>query len=143
VTDGVASTDLGPVPLCDGAPAGEALLVLRADALRLLPPTEEALPHEITLRGVVTGRRFAGDHLRVQVRPTEGPTLTVPVWRGPDITVGDAVAIALDPCAVHRLPDTSVLSGREPVGYGERLDREVADDGEDRHGPRGSGGVDP
>jgi hypothetical protein len=51
----------------------------------------------------VTGRRFAGDHTVLTVRPGAGPTLTVPVWRAVPPEVGAAVTVALDPTRLHPL----------------------------------------
>jgi thiamine transport system ATP-binding protein len=120
VQGGVASTALGRIPTPDLAEGPVELAVL-PDALRLVAPvtggpggpggqrgsaaTETGDPGgtELVVAGTVTGRRFAGDHTVLTVRPGAGPTLTVPVWRAVPPEVGAAVTVALDPTRLHPL----------------------------------------
>lgn len=102
VAEGLAHTPWGPVPL-PGAPDRSVQLVLLADALRLVDELRPLHVDEVEITGTVVSRRFAGDHLRITVRPREGPPLTVPVWRGEAPEPGRAVRLALDPSAVHLL----------------------------------------
>jgi thiamine transport system ATP-binding protein len=101
----VASTVLGPFPV-PGAPDGRARLLLLPDAVRLVglgdpagarDPARNALP---PLQARVVGRRFAGDHVSLQVR-AGGVPLTVPVWHGTGPGVDDEVQVAVDPTAVR------------------------------------------
>jgi thiamine transport system ATP-binding protein len=120
VQGGVASTALGRIPTPDLADGPVELAVL-PDALRLVA-TETGVPgrpggqrgsaatetgdpgrNELVVAGTVTGRRFAGDHTVLTVRPGAGPTLTVPVWRAVPPEVGAAVTVALDPTRLHPL----------------------------------------
>ena len=115
---GHARTPWGTLPL-PGAPDGAAQLVLLPDALRLLG-TDESRPadgsrqadgtadesqhaDELEITGTVVSRRFVGDHQRIVVRPTAGPTLAVPVWRSGAPEPGRPVRLGLDPHAVHLL----------------------------------------
>jgi thiamine transport system ATP-binding protein len=105
VQAGVATTPWGALPLPD-APDGPARLVLLPDALRVTDPLRPLHLDEVRVPGTVAARRFAGDHLRLQVRPRTGPTLTVPILRGEVPEVGRAVELALDPGAIRLLePD--------------------------------------
>jgi thiamine transport system ATP-binding protein len=95
VTDGIADTPLGQLPVA--VPDGATTLVLLPDALRITDPRRPLhVRGEVALSAVVVGRRFAGDHVRVQTRTDGGTLLTVPVWRGVGPEVGEPVELALD-----------------------------------------------
>lgn len=106
VRDGVAMTSIGPLPL-PGQPDGPVRIALLLHALRLIDQLQPVRPDEIAIRGQVTARRFAGDHLRITVR-SDDVDLNVPVWRGRGPATGDQVTIALAADAVHPLPDAGV-----------------------------------
>jgi thiamine transport system ATP-binding protein len=104
VRDGRVSTVLGDLPVT--APDGPATLVLLGDALRLTDRLRPLHLDEVGLSGVVVGRRFAGDHIRVRVRAGDDTVLTVPVWRGAGPELGQPVEVALDPDRVRTVrPD--------------------------------------
>ncbi len=104
VQDGVARTSIGPLPLPD-RPDGPARIALLLHALRLTDHLQPVRPDELAIRGRVTARRFAGDHLRITVRAEDGVELSVPVWRGRGPATGDEVTIALATDAVQALQD--------------------------------------
>ena len=102
VSDGVATTVLGEVPVGD-QPDGPARLVLLPDALHLdvdLPGIANGTSGP-PLAGTVTARRFAGDHVRIEVDCDAGPRLGVPVWRGAGPDPGTRVVLHLDAGAVR------------------------------------------
>jgi thiamine transport system ATP-binding protein len=86
VADGVATCELGPVPL-PWAPAGPVTLGLRPTALRLAD-------HGISGKLIRSVHRR--DHLRLQVRLDEGDRL-VDAVAGIGQTPDDRVHLALDP----------------------------------------------
>jgi thiamine transport system ATP-binding protein len=95
----VATTALGRLPV-PGAPDGTARLLLLPDAVRLVDaeePDPAAGPHLVAR---VIGRRFAGDHVRLQVR-VAGQVLTVPVWHGTGPALDTEVRLSLDPAVVR------------------------------------------
>jgi len=73
---------------------GDAVLVIRPEAVRLDAAGGGAAP----VTGVVTGARFAGTHLRVDVE-LGGQLLLMQVPVGHRITVGETVAVELPPGA--------------------------------------------
>jgi thiamine transport system ATP-binding protein len=100
VHDEVAATALGPLPV-PGIEDGRARLLLLPDAIRLLAPGEAAGtggPPPLDAR--VVGRRFAGDHVRLQVR-AGGIPLTVPIWHGAGPTVDEDIRLTVDPTGVR------------------------------------------
>lgn len=103
-----ASFALGEVPVSADARAladeDEVVVALLLDALRITDPLRPGRVDEIELSGEVVGYRFAGDHVRVNVKTRRGPEITVPVWRGEVPEVGDVLTLALDPEAVRILP---------------------------------------
>jgi thiamine transport system ATP-binding protein len=105
VRGAVASTALGPLPV-PGAPDGRARLLLLPDAVRLAAHEEAAAAGDAAGKGPpslparVVGRRFAGDHVRLQVR-AGGIPLTVPLWRGTGPAVDEEVRVAVDPTAIR------------------------------------------
>jgi thiamine transport system ATP-binding protein len=105
VRGAVASTALGPLPV-PGAQDGRARLLLLPDAVRLVAHEEAAAAGDAAGKGPpslparVVGRRFAGDHVRLQVR-AGGIPLTVPVWRGTGPAVDEEVRVAVDPTAIR------------------------------------------
>jgi thiamine transport system ATP-binding protein len=102
VADGYARTPWGHLPVA-GTADGDHQVVLLPDALRIVDARRPVRADELELTGVVTARRFAGDHVRLTVTPRHGPTLTVPVWRGRTPEPHEPVRLALDPTAVHVL----------------------------------------
>jgi thiamine transport system ATP-binding protein len=131
---GIAATALGRVAVPD-LPDGPVELAVLPDALRLVVATPSATETgdpggpggqrgsaatetgdpggtELLIGGIVTGRRFAGDHTVVSVQPSAGPLLTVPVWRAVPPEVGTEVTVALDPTRLHPLEP----SGRRAHG---------------------------
>lgn len=104
VRDGVAMTSIGPLPL-SGQPDGPARIALLLHALRLVDQLQPVRPDELAISGRVVTRRFAGDHLRVQVRTDAGVHLSVPVWRGHGPATGDEVTVALATDAIRALED--------------------------------------
>lgn len=96
VRDGVASTAVGrfPVPVTADGPAR---LLLLPDGVSL---------DGGGLGGVVSRRRFAGDHVVVTVRLDAGPELDVAVW-GPEApAVGDRAGVRIDPDGTWPLETT-------------------------------------
>jgi thiamine transport system ATP-binding protein len=113
VRGGRATTALGSLPLPD-VEDGEVTVVVLPDALRLVATTPVG-DHELAVGGTVTGRRFAGDHTVVTVRPARGPLLTVPVWRASPPEVGATVTVAIDPARVHALAGEPAVDGYRPA----------------------------
>jgi thiamine transport system ATP-binding protein len=114
VQAGVAATALGRVAV-PALPDGPVELAVLPDALRLVT-SETAGPGSSPgprVRGTVTGRRFAGDHSVVSVRPAAGPLLSVPVWRAVPPEIGAEVTVALDPTRLHPLEP----AGRRARGH--------------------------
>jgi thiamine transport system ATP-binding protein len=102
VTAERAETPWGDIPVPDVSDGGRQLVLL-PDALRLADERRPVRTDELEITGTVTARRFAGDHVRVTVLTREGPTLTVPVWRGVAPKLRCPVRLALDPAAIHLL----------------------------------------
>jgi thiamine transport system ATP-binding protein len=100
IAGGVAVTSLGRVPV-PGAPDGRARLLVLPDAVRPLDPTASRADGELPLAARVLGRRFAGDHVRLEVVTDGGMALRVPVWRGDVPAVDDRIDLALDPSGVR------------------------------------------
>jgi thiamine transport system ATP-binding protein len=99
VRDEVASTALGPLPV-PGVAAGPARLLLLPDAVRLVAPGDAEGSAHPPLAARVVGRRFAGDHVRLQVR-AGGVALTVPVWHGTGPAVDEDVQLTVDPTGIR------------------------------------------
>jgi thiamine transport system ATP-binding protein len=102
VEAGVARMTFGAVPL-PGLQDGPVRLVLLPEALRLLAPDELADDGPLVVDARVSGRRFAGDHVRVQVVLDGGTHLLLPVWRGACPPVGSGVRLAIDPAGLRVL----------------------------------------
>lgn len=100
VRDGTAVTALGRLPV-PGAPDGPARLLVLPDAVRPLLDGATITGEELHLDARVQSRRFAGDHVRLQVVTAGGVPLSVPVWRGTGPGVDEPVALALDPAGVR------------------------------------------
>jgi thiamine transport system ATP-binding protein len=92
---GVARTEWGDLAL-PGIDDGPVSLVLRPDAL--------SVAEHGALGGVVTARRFRGDHVRVIVATDGGADLELEVRDEPLPEVGARVAIAVDPTRISVLP---------------------------------------
>jgi thiamine transport system ATP-binding protein len=99
VCDEVATTALGRLPV-PGAADGRARLLLLPDAVRLLDAEAAETAGVGPLDARVVGRRFAGDHVRLQVR-AGGIPLTVPVWHDTGPAVDATVQVVVDPTAVR------------------------------------------
>ncbi|MFJ2956686.1 ABC transporter ATP-binding protein [Streptomyces sp. NPDC087270] len=69
VSGAVAVTAWGELPVPDGTPDGEHLILVRPSGVRLGPPDTAGLPCE------VTSRTFRGGHVGVMLRPERGPAL--------------------------------------------------------------------
>jgi thiamine transport system ATP-binding protein len=98
--DRVAETPWGPIALAAVAAPGSATIVIRPEALRLVP--------DGTLRGRVSERRFRGDHVELGVEITDAgpgaPPLTLQA-RGASVpALGDLVAVAVDASGVVAIP---------------------------------------
>ncbi|MBW3658462.1 MAG: ABC transporter ATP-binding protein [Actinobacteria bacterium] len=89
IEDDRAVTVLGDVP-ARGHRDGDVAVLFLPDALRLTRDGH---------RGVVTARRFAGDHVVVTVELAAGPQLEVACWGGDAPAVGSDVAVTVDPDA--------------------------------------------
>jgi thiamine transport system ATP-binding protein len=103
VRDGVAATAIGGLPV-PGAAEGRARLLLLPDAVQLTSPdtSGDGGPRAAPpVAGRVVGRRFAGDHVRLQVRAAGGVLLTVPVWHGTGPAVDEDVRLTVDPTGVR------------------------------------------
>jgi thiamine transport system ATP-binding protein len=100
VRDGTATSVFGRLARPD-LPTGDARLVLLPDALRLTDDLRPPAGEELAVRGRVRRRRFAGDHVVVQVATDAGPVVDVPVWKGVGPPVDQLVILALDPAALH------------------------------------------
>ena len=87
VRGGVASTPWGELTL-PGVADGAATLVLRPGSLSLAPEGQVA--------GVVTSRRFQGDHILVAVDTDAGGTLELEMRDGPPPDPGIRVTVAID-----------------------------------------------
>ncbi len=101
VAGGVARTAWGMLPVeVDASPVGAqapAVLVVRPDALRLAV--------EGPISGVVTSRRFRGDHVLLTLEVGSGaPSLEVEARGAALPAVGERVSVAVDPAGVVRLP---------------------------------------
>ena len=93
VAHGRAHTAWGELPVTADVPPGETCLVLRPDAL--------SLAADGPVRGVVTSRRFRGDHVLLGVRVSaDAPELEVEARGAALPAVGQSVAIAVDPAGV-------------------------------------------
>ncbi len=118
VAGGVATTVLGEIPVED-QPDGPARLVLLPDALHL--DDNESAPGSRraavpALAGTVTARRFAGDHVRIEVDCDAGPRLGVPVWRGAGPDPGTRVVLRLDARAVRVVSPDLGTDGTDGAG---------------------------
>jgi len=89
----VARTSIGPITLLQPSPVGTHTLLIRPDALILLPA-----PQPDAHSAVVRTTSFRGDHVRVQLDATTGVTLTVqlPVDVGV-IQTGETLYFRVDP----------------------------------------------
>jgi len=92
---GVASTPWGEVTLV-GQPDGPATLVLRPGSL--------ALAADGPIRGIVTSRRFKGDHALVSVATDAGAALELEIRDAWPPEVGAPVHVAVDVTKVDLLP---------------------------------------
>jgi len=91
VTDGTATTPIGPVP-ANGLPDGPAVAVIPSAAVRPDPAG--------SVTATVHARRFAGDHAIVVV-DAAGVTLEVS-WHGDDWpSAGDTVTLAINLDRIH------------------------------------------
>jgi thiamine transport system ATP-binding protein len=98
IRDGHALTPWGRVPMPGGAPAGPATLLLRPDALRI--------GAKGPIHGVVTARRFGGDHVLVTVGVDEAPSLELEVPVGSVLRIGDSVAVVVESDAIVLIPES-------------------------------------
>ncbi len=104
VRDGVAITPWGRVPLPADVPDGNATLLLRSDALRIAV--------DGPIHGVVSSRRFRGDHVLLTVTVGDAASLEVAVPIGSALKVGDSLELAVDPDAIVVLPRTEGRTAR-------------------------------
>lgn len=88
VTDTVAATAWGKLPVAEGTPQGARSLLIRPAGVRLVPPGEG-------LRCTVTARTFRGTHVAVHLRP-EAP--------GPRLEAA---------CALREAPEVGAETGAE------------------------------
>ena len=99
------TTVVGRLPLTDGGEAGNGRAPPTGDVRVLLLPDALHLSRgEDGLAGEVTGRRFVGDHVVVEVALAGGPELSVAVWGAEAPRVGDNVRLSVDPAATWVLP---------------------------------------
>ncbi len=113
-SNGLVRTPFGELDLhqhASHAPGAEGdgasqRLVLLADAIRLATPQESVSSTEMALDGQVAARRFASDHIALDVVTSAGPTVRVAVWRGAGPAVGDPVRVVLDLTATRLVPAT-------------------------------------
>jgi thiamine transport system ATP-binding protein len=96
IRDGLAITPWGGVPVPGDAPAGRATVLLRSDALRIAV--------DGPIHGVVTARRFRGDHVLLTVAAGGPETLEIEARGGALPAVGEAVAVAVESSAVVIIP---------------------------------------
>ncbi|MGW0582463.1 TOBE domain-containing protein, partial [Streptomyces sp. NPDC002920] len=89
VTDGVAITPWGKVPVPDGSPQGPRALLVRPAGVRLAAPDEG-------LRCTVAARTFKGTHVAVQLQPQSAPRLEAACALRDAPEVGDTVGVAFD-----------------------------------------------
>jgi thiamine transport system ATP-binding protein len=94
VTDHVARSPWGDISL-PAVEDGEVTLVLRPEALSLSGDGE--------IHGVVTARRFHGDHVRVEVATASGAELELEVRAGAIPEIGAQVTVAVDPDRINVL----------------------------------------
>jgi thiamine transport system ATP-binding protein len=92
---GVATTPWGAVPLV-GQPDSSGTLVLRPGSL--------SLAADGPIRGIVTSRRFKGDHALVSVDTDAGASLELEIRDALPPEIGASVRIAVDATKVDLLP---------------------------------------
>ncbi len=92
--------DARPSPVTVAAPGleGPAILTIRPESVRLLPPS--SVDGSLSVR--VGSVRFAGTHLVVETRMSDGQRLTVHAPIGTPVEVGESVGVdlPLDRCTV-------------------------------------------
>jgi thiamine transport system ATP-binding protein len=94
VTDGVAATPWGPMPVASEAArsaVGPRLLLIRPDGLRV---------GEGPVTGKAQAATFRGDHFRISVVTEAGPVLDADVAAGSVPAMGEPVAMSIDPAGV-------------------------------------------
>ncbi|MET9465861.1 ABC transporter ATP-binding protein [Streptomyces sp. NPDC006544] len=96
VSDGVAATPWGAVPVPDGAARGARRVLIRPAGVVLSP---EGLACE------VMSRTFRGTHVALLLRPREGPVLEAECSLAGAPAVGDRVAVTFAPGEVVVLPE--------------------------------------
>jgi thiamine transport system ATP-binding protein len=96
IRDGRAITPWGTVPVPGALPDGTTTLLLRPDAL--------SIAADGPLRGVVTARRFRGDHVLVTLTSGGGETLQIEARAGRLPAMGEAVAVTVEPRGVVTIP---------------------------------------
>ncbi|WP_458076842.1 ABC transporter ATP-binding protein [Streptomyces sp. EMB26] len=89
VTDGVAVTRWGKVPVPRDAPEGTRPLLVRPAGVRLVPAGEG-------LRCTVTARTFRGTHVAVRLQPEDAPALEAACALRDAPEVGDVTGVEFD-----------------------------------------------
>ncbi|MFD7975932.1 ABC transporter ATP-binding protein [Streptomyces sp. NPDC059071] len=96
VTGTAADTVWGKIPVPDGSPQGERLLLVRPAGVRLTASGDGLACH-------VASRTFRGDHVAVTLRPAEGPPLEA------EFALRDAPDAGTDVDVEFRAEDVVVL----------------------------------
>ncbi len=120
--DGLIRTPFGDLDLrryASQAPGAEddvtLRLVLLADAVRLASAATSGAADapdpatEVEIDGRVTARRFASDHVAVEVATDAGPSVRVAVWRGAGPAVDERVRLVVDLTATRLVPAAGPL----------------------------------
>ncbi len=89
VTDGVAATPWGKVPVPPDAPEGTRPLLVRPAGVRLVPAGEG-------LRCTVTARTFRGTHVAVRLQPEDAPPLEAACALRDAPEAGDVTGVEFD-----------------------------------------------
>nr|WP_307848340.1 ABC transporter ATP-binding protein [Streptomyces sp. RK31] len=89
VTDGVAVTPWGKVPVPRDAPEGTRPLLVRPAGVRLVPAREG-------LRCTVTARTFRGTHVAVRLQPEDAPSLEAACALRDAPEAGDVIGVEFD-----------------------------------------------
>jgi thiamine transport system ATP-binding protein len=103
VVEGGVVTVFGRLTVPVGELRGDVVVLVLPDAVAFAPPGE-GHPATIAVRGTVSSRRFAGDHLVVDVATDAGPHLRVPTRVADAPHVGASATVTVDPTAVRVLP---------------------------------------